>query len=303
VEGNVKNTSTPHVIPPSPAVLIATLGTEPQVVTAALDLLLAQGVVISRVQVLHSVAPGTPIARAVETLQEVFHGRDYTPPVPLDLQPASAGDQPLADVETPQASTAAFCCLYRLVHRAKRAGERVHLSIAGGRKNLAIYGMVTAQMLFDAQDCLWHLYSGGDFLASKRLHPLPGDDVHLLPIPVLLRSYISPALTGLRDVEDALAAVEHLRRIEVEERLAQARAFVNGSLSGAEQRPVALLVQQGLADAEIAAHLNLSPRTVEQHLRSAYGKAADHWELEDVSRTQLVALLSLYYAMITGNPA
>jgi CRISPR-associated Csx14 family protein len=275
--------------------LIATLGSEPQVVTAALDLLLHQGEKVRQVRVLHSVAPFGPIASAVEALS-----REFTTPVKgarLELVPILDGDRPVADVETPQASAAAFQALYCLVRQAKQAGEKVHLCIAGGRKNLAIYGMVAAQMLFDDQDRLWHLYSAGEFLSSKRLHPGPGDDVHLLPIPVLLRSYISPALTDLRGVEDAQAAVEHLQRLALEEKLAQARAFVLGTLSGAERRAVELLVREGLSDLAISRRLSVSPRTVEQQLRSAYARAADHWGLPTVNRTLLVALLSLYYSL------
>ena len=275
--------------------MIATLGSEPQVVTAALDLLVRQGEKVRRVCVLHSVAPAGPIAAAVDTLAAAFAA-----PVKgarLELAPILDGDCPVADVETPAASAAAFQALYHRVRQAKQAGEKVHLCIAGGRKNLAIYGLVAAQMLFDDQDRLWHLYSAGDFLSSKRLHPGPGDEVHLLPIPVLLRSYISPALTDLRGVEDAQAAVEHLQRLALEEKLAQARAFVLGSLSGAERRVVELLVREGLSDAAIGRRLSLSPRTVEQQLRSAYSRAADHWDLAAVNRTLLVALLSLYYTL------
>ena len=62
-------TSGPRTLP---ATLIATLGTEPQVVTAALDLLQRQGEVISQVIVLHSLSPGTLIAEAVEKLRHEF---------------------------------------------------------------------------------------------------------------------------------------------------------------------------------------------------------------------------------------
>jgi len=45
----------------SEAVLIATLGTEPQVVTLALDALLSQGVDIARVVVVHTCADDDPM--------------------------------------------------------------------------------------------------------------------------------------------------------------------------------------------------------------------------------------------------
>jgi len=280
---------------PYPHVFIATLGSEPQVVTAALDLLLARRAPIGEVVVLHTACDTPPITAAVEALRADAAEHVYAHRLTFGFAPICAADgRPLADVETPEASQAGFQALYGAIHRAKRAGRQVYLSIAGGRKNLAVYGLVAAQLLFDEDDSLWHLYSAGDFLASRRLHPEPGDEVHLLPIPVLLRSYISPALTGLRHVQDAAQALDHFQRLALEDRLADCRAFVLGSLTPAEWRAVQLLVRQGLSDNEIAARLNVSPRTVEQQLRSAYAKAGDHWQIEAVGRAQLIALLNLY---------
>lgn len=289
---------------PQSSVLIATLGSEPQVVTVVLDLL-QQKEAIQRVQVLHTVASKAPIAAAVETLSREFerlpnHGGTLFELYPLIDQQGN----PLPDVETAQAAQAAFRVLYQLVYTAKKAGERVHLSIAGGRKTLAVFGMAVAQMLFDEDDRLWHLYSSGEFLASKRLHPASGDDVHLIEIPVIRWSHISPLLSALRDVDDPFEASRRISQMQVNERIEQGRSFVLGALTPAEGRVVALLVQDGLSDLEIAGRLNLSPRTVEQHLRSAYIKAANHWELADVGRAHLIMLLSIYYGtQNTGKPA
>ena len=286
-------------MPPSqanpPAALIATLGSEAQVVTCALDLLIRRGEAVQRVVVLHT-QDGGVVSAAVNRLQEEFDRGGFAPGVGLRFSPLAAQGRALEDIQTPQASEAAFQALYSCIREAKRGGDVVHLLIAGGRKNLAIHAMVAAQMLFDDRDRLWHLYSAGEFLASKRLHPRPGDDVHLLDIPVLLRNLISPALGELSQVEDARQALERLRQLDLEARLSQARSFVLGSLTHGEARVVERLVRAGGGDAEIAGQLYLSARTVEQHLRAVYQKAANHWELESVNRAQLVALLSLYYS-------
>lgn len=278
------------------AVLIATLGSEPQVITSALDLLLQQREPIQRVEVVHTVAPGSAIATALDVLQHELSDLPGERGIPLVLYPIrDLQGRPLPDVETYPAAQAACRILYRLVQTAKRNGERVHLSIAGGRKTLAVFGMVVAQMLFDDEDCLWHLYSAGDFLQSKRLHPQSGDDVHLISIPVILWGDVSPIFTILGETEDPFDAAKIIHQQKLNQKLEQGRSFVLGSLTPSEARVVVLLVREGLSDAEIAARLVISPRTVGEHLGAAYQKAAAHWDLADVNRAQLVSLLSVYY--------
>lgn len=290
-----------------PSILIATLGSEPQVVTATWDLLARKGEQIRQVQVVHTSPKPGRVSEAVEALRGLARETAECGPVRVSLHPLAIGRRLVEDVETPEAAMACFQALYDLVRRAKRQDFRVHLSIAGGRKNMAVFGMVAAQLLFDEDDRLWHLISEGEFLASKRLHPQDGDVVRLLEVPVLLRGYISPALTVLRDVKDAGEAIEQIRRLGLEEKLEQIRSFLLGSLTPGEMRVVELLAREGLNDRELARRLNLSARTVEQHLRSAYAKAGDHWELDGVNRAVLIRLVSLYFNLTVqenrGNPA
>lgn len=292
---------------PSPpqAILIATLGTEPQVVTAALDLLLAQGEAISEAWVLHTSSLLPALTQAVHSLRQAFEQPPYADHITLNLVSLLDEDgHALQDVETHQDARAAFRVLYRQVREAKLGDYRVHLLVAGGRKTLAVFGMATAQMLFDEEDRLWHLYSAGEFLHSRRLHPQPDDQVHLIPIPLIRWSQVTPLLTDLSHLEDPYQAVARVQQLQLAHKIEQARSLVLGALTPAERLVVKLLVREGLGDSEIAERLSLSPRTVEQHLRSAYQKAAHHWELADVNRAQLIALLNFYYSLEnTGNPA
>lgn len=291
--------------PSPPSSLIATLGTEPQVVTTALALLDRQGVDVRRVEIVHTTQPDSPIEVATQILAEAFTQGPYAQQVEFHLHPIQdEHGAHLSDVETPEAARAAFRCLFRRVRAAKRDGLQVHVSIAGGRKTLAVFGMVAAQLLFDEDDRLWHLHSAGAYLSERRLYPRPEDQVHLIAVPVIQWSKVSPLLLDLGGVEDPYQALARQQSRHLAERLEDARAFVLGALTPAEERVVALLVREGLSDREIGARLSLSSRTVEQHLRAAYQKAAAHWELDNVHRSQLITLLNFFYTTQNrGNSA
>ena len=85
-----------------PAILLATLGTEPQVVTAALDLLRRQGERFAEARVFHTTAPGSQIEKALLRLQQAFAEPPYNELIPLKLLAISDRQgRPLVDVQTP----------------------------------------------------------------------------------------------------------------------------------------------------------------------------------------------------------
>lgn len=288
--------------PDMSAVLIATLGSEPQVVTSALTLLGERRQPVLRVHVVHTTQHSGPIREAVDALQAASQSGRFPAGIALQFHPVRSPEGKLLDdIHTPDAGRAAFQSLYTLIREEKQSSARVHLLIAGGRKTMSIYGMVAAQLLFDDDDCLWHLHSSGDFLASRRMFPQTGDQVQLVPIPVIPWRQVSPALTDLRDVADPFVALERFRSLRLDERMQQARAFVETWLTPAERRVVALLVTEGLPDGEIASRLHLSSRTVEHHLRAVFRKAAACWDLAEVNRALLITLLNLYYTFLLPN--
>jgi CRISPR-associated protein Csx14 len=128
----------------SEQVLIATLGSERQVVTLALDLLRAQGNSISAVKVVHTM--GESVQAGLKMLAEEFR---KSTTCSYHTVPIEDRGWPVSDVASEQETAALMRTLYRVVLAEKRAGRTVHLSIAGGGKTMAAYGMVVARLLFN----------------------------------------------------------------------------------------------------------------------------------------------------------
>jgi CRISPR-associated protein (TIGR02584 family) len=284
------------VLHPSSSVLIATLGSKAQIITLTLDLLKQQDHLPGEVVVVHTWRDRYETAQALARLRAdlplVYPQLTYRS---LELSDESG---PLRDVTAPAEVDCAFRVLYAEVRAAKLAGSAVHMQIAGGRRTMSVFGMATAQLLFDENDHLWHLSSHPSLEESGRLHADPGEWARLIPIPVVLWGRLSPVFEELSTVADPFEATERLRQYRLREKWDAARTFVLGSLTGAEQRVVELLAREGLTDAEIAARLSISPRTVERHLGDIYLKASAHWDVPSVNRAQLITLVHLYYSMI-----
>jgi CRISPR-associated protein Csx14 len=276
-------------------VLIATLGTEPQVVTLALDLLQTKGYPIAEVIVVHTV--GKVVQPALSRLAEEFArpAAGVYRPVPVEGQ-----DGPIEDIVTEADTAALLRTLYRVVLAEKRAGRLVHLSIAGGRKPMAVYGMVVAQLLFDENDRVWHLLSEGWRPGDERvMHVRPGDRVWLVPVPVLRWSSVSPVMTGLALREDPWEAIQAQRAMRQEEDRQRKREFVEHWLTPAE-REVVRLACQGLDNASIARRLDKAESTVANQLTGIYGKLHEWRGYRTdvpVSRAVLVAEFAVYFAL------
>ena len=295
------------------SILIAPVATKPQLITLALDCLQSRRSLPDEVIGIHTRGDRPATAAALQTLRaDIAQHYPHLKWHPLEL---SDGQGPLEDVVSPAEIEIAFAALYAVVRTAKLSERNVHLLIAGGRRTLTVLAMAVAQMLFDVNDRLWHLASHPALEASGRLHAAPEEWARLIEIPVITWGQLSPAFDALRDVTDPRQAIDRLRQMGLRAHWERARDFVSSRLSPAQQRVVELLVRDGLSNEGIGARLHLSERTVEQHLRSVFAAAADYWEMESVTRTQLIALLNLYYVTrlmpettpnsttIAGNPA
>ncbi|MCS6859780.1 MAG: CRISPR-associated ring nuclease [Abditibacteriales bacterium] len=272
------------------AILIATLGSEPQVITLALDCLRARGHDIGEVVVVHTAPTQEPIRTSFAKLKaELPHYKSLRPPVAFHFVPIKHKDGTCpADITTEQDAGAVFSVLYREVLNAKRHGRRVHLSVAGGRKVMSVYGMAVAQLLFDGNDCLWHVLSEGKLLADKRMHAEAGDELILIPVPVLRWSSVSPALT-LSKTDDPMQAFQVQQDWRNAQETQHKREFLERVLTPAERELLTLLAREGLSNTALAARLRRSPRTVAHQLTSIYAKFTDHFSLDRADRSGLIA--------------
>ncbi len=278
-----------------PSILIAPVGSKPQLVTIALDLLHRRGATIREAVVLHTTLDRAATRASIVRLSDEFP-RAYPG---LRLRPICLCDErgvPLDDVDSEPASREAFRVLYREVKAAKQAGQRVHLSIAGGRKIIAVYGMAAAQLLFDKEDRVWHIFSEPSLIDSCALHPEEGC-ASLIPVPVLRWTEVSPVLTDLILSDDPFEALRRQEEMLQADALRLARAFVEQALTPAQREVVRLVVCEGLTDAQIAERTSRSVKTVGHHLAKAYRKAREVFAIEQANRHTLTALLTTYYAI------
>jgi CRISPR-associated Csx14 family protein len=275
-------------------VLIATLGAEPQVVTLMLDALHEQGFPIREAVIVHT--ESIAVRRAVERLKkEEAVYRQGSRQVRFLFVPVREGEHRPEDIMSERDAALLLRVLYRTVVHQKRLGRRVHLSIAGGRKVMAAYGMVVAQLLFDEDDRVWHLLSEGQVVADKVMHVDKGR-VSLVPVPVLRWALLPSTLQELLVWDDPYRAIERQRQLKERERRGLLGVFWE-RLTPAEREVVKLLVREGGTNAELARKLGRSPKTVANQLRAIYSKYRGCLGLEasgSAIRAQLVADLALY---------
>lgn len=284
-------------------VLIATLGTQPQVVTLATDLLAEdEDVVVAAVHVIHT-APQALIGAALERLRSEFHRGRYRgrrcayEEVPI----LRTNGQPVVDIRSKEDVRSAFNTIYRTVLAQKRAGKIVNLSIAGGRNSMVVYGAVTAQMLFDPEDRLWHILSTTDFERSGRMHRQFGNEASLVPIPVLQWSSVSPVLTALVREQDPFRAVEAQEQMVEQQRDRERKEFLTQELTPSEWEVLADFVAHGGTDRQIAQRLHISHRTVSTHLGHIYDKMRAFFPY-DPSAVGRATLLREFASLFQDHP-
>jgi CRISPR-associated protein Csx14 len=277
-------------------ILIATLSTEPQAITRALDWLLAQGYPISELAVIHTT--GEAIRPSWTRLDEEMERGAY-PGVVYRRVPIVGSSRPVADILIEADIRALLQTLYRTIRAARQAGQMIHLSITSGRKTMAAYAMVAAQLLFGEDDRVWHLVSterwtGGE----KAMHAGLGEQSQMVNVPVLRWANAATAAAILEQTEDPWEAIRRQQSFAQNEANRRRREFLERYLSPAEREVAELLVRKGLNNKQLARRLAKSEQTVANQLTKIYRKF-DEWRefptgSSAASRAALIAEFAPY---------
>lgn len=252
---------------PAPA-FIATLGLQPQVITRAADRLLQLEPALDRAVIIHTSAyrphPHWPAFADFQTYLTQRYPTIIWEWIPI----AEPGQSPLEDVDTPHGAEIAFQVIYNATRALKRQGYRLHSLIAGGRKSIIVYSILTAQLLFDPNDRLWHLFSEDEYHRDLGLRPhVPDELVALVEIPVLYVSRIAPMVRELiLHSDDPARAIRFYREQDDAEQLVRLQRFFDGC--DPIDRQILLLRYRGLPNLDVADRVHLSDSAVTNRLKA-----------------------------------
>ncbi|HEY65171.1 MAG TPA: histidine kinase [Caldilineae bacterium] len=261
--------------------LVATVGGQPQVVTFALDALLARGELIREVIILHLSADDPRLRRALFRLSAEFAGDQYAGrPCRYRAVPIRMQNRRLEDIRSEADADAAWRAIHDLIAGLKSMSDRpIHLCIAGGRRILALVALSAAMVHFGHQDQVWHIYTPPAFLERARdgaiMHARPEDGVRLVRVPMLPWGAQFPVLRELAQMRPG--QLGELMAGLAEDRPRCERVWRELT---ERERDVLRAFAEGLSPQEVAERLVISLSTVNTHKTRILAVCREVWGLE-----------------------
>ena len=275
--------------------LIATLGGQPQVLTFALDDLLARGEQIDEVIAIHAAAATPAMQASLARVVEAFAGGRYgAHACRLRLHAIQTGSAALhsaalrdfaGDISDEADAEVTWQTVHRLLSDLKAQKRRLHLAATGGPRLIGLLAMSAATLLFDHLDRLWHLYTPRPLREAASggaiLHVAPDAGVRLIQVPMAPWGAYFPALRELASATSAQALAARERWMDDGER-ARCRA-VESRLTG-RQIDVLRAFAAGLNPQEAAERLSISLKTVDTHKTAVLDQCRIAWSVPDGQR-------------------
>ena len=277
--------------------LVTTMGGQAQVVTFALDWLLAQGESIDQVIVLHLSPQDARVDMALSQLAAEFtQGRYARARHPVRWSAVPLGDRHgvLSDIRDEAAAEATWQTVYRLVAELKSQGRTLHLCIAGGRRIMGLMAMSAAMLHFDHQDRLWHLYTPDDLrkraFEGAIMHVGPGDapgvpgGVRLIQVPIAPLGAYFPALRALAQPvtgEETTSQQALSLRTRLLEQMDREHCQAVLSRLTPRQRDVLRGLAQGTSPQDVADQLGIALKTLDSHKTAIFSHCRNEWALSE----------------------
>lgn len=265
--------------------MVATLGGQPQVITFALDTLLAQGAAISDVFVIHLSLENRRTRQSLvrlghEFVDDLYAGKRCR----LRHVPILMGGRPLLDIRDEIEAEATWQTVRNLLAELKNQGRQLHVCVSGGRRMMGLQAMSAAALLCDHHDRMWHMFTPDDFRQQAAggaiMHYGPNDGVQLIQVPLAPWGTYFPGLRAMAQAPHAAVSAqmgwlrsgdeERCRRVI--ERLTQ------------RQQEALQAFARGLRPQEVAAELQVTLGTVNAHKTAILAECRLVWEIAEQER-------------------
>lgn len=279
--------------------LVATLGGQPQVVTFTLDLLLQRGETIDQVVVVY-LAASERYQRAFRTLAGEFSGDHYLGR-PCKLRPleVKAGKHSLADAYEPEEVEAVRQTVFGLLAELKAQNQRLHLSLTGGRRILALTALAAAMQHLTPADRLWHIYTPDDLTEQARdgalLHAPAGSGLKLIEVPFVPWTAYFPFLQKLLNYSPSQQPPPTWQSEDDYRRCRQ----VWDAITPRQQQVLAAFVE-GLERKEVAARLKIKLSTLDDHREAILHACSEAWPEERANLTLVQRKFPPFLASFSG---
>ncbi len=257
--------------------LIATLGSQPQIVTFALDALLEQGEQINEVYILAAHGNRVLARRAWQRLQQEFIDDSYRGQrCRLRRVDITLNGHVLDDIRSEAEVNAVFHTIRDLITSLKGEGRHLHLCISGGRRMMAMLLLSVAFLFCDHYDRVWHMYTPEETLervkGGNQMHLGPTDGFRLLKVPMTPWGVYFPNLRHLAEMvtieqRKGLLASDYARCQQVWKQLSQ------------REREVLRGLAQGLRPHQVAKQLHISLSTVNTYKTKILAHCRNVWNI------------------------
>lgn len=263
-------------------VFLATLGQRPEAITMALDILLPR-YHYDEIIILHTDSERSGIADAYTELMGVLKA-DYDGLTIHSIVLTYADGSPLIDISDQRSAEAYYHAFLEVIRQYRVLHTPIHLLVASGRKAMSIYAALAAALLFGEHDRLWTIHTSKKLMQAGLFHAPAGtqDHVQIIQLPIIPSRLLPGVLAG----ED----VQHL----LERSRSSPRQMFLKALTEEESKVAEALRQQPYAgNDELGDILGKSPRTIENQLRTIYGKLFNYFDLNIEDKRKRQALLDV----------